>query len=326
MSERSNITTLINNGGAQGSGQGVPVYYDYNNVINSVVQPSTVHIRNTSVAFFFRRYLYQKAMSVFKWTLPENWNKNYFLYSLYVWGFCAVVKTDKYGVIPQACGLRGYNVMYQPTNAIISNPLLTGILTPRIDKECTLIRLQPDYGGLNDMVEFYGNMLALTAESAGVNLLNSHLAYVFLCQSKTAAESFKKMMDRVYQGEPSVFIDKGLFSDDEDGKLLADMFTQNIGGNYIADKLMVDLKKWENDFCTNIGLPNANTEKKERLITDEVNANNVETISLADSWLEELKKSCEKTRDMFGIDISVDWRYKPDLDGDNMDDREEAKQ
>ena len=63
-------------------------------------------------------------------------------------------------------------------------------------------------------------------------------------------------------------------------------------------------------FSTAIGIPNANTDKKERLITDEVNANNEETESLCELWLEQLKKTCDKTNEMFGIDISVDWRKK----------------
>ena len=65
-------------------------------------------------------------------------------------------------------------------------------------------------------------------------------------------------------------------------------------------------------FDTEVGIPNSNTEKRERMITDEVNANNVETITKCELWLEELKKSCERTKAMFGIDISVDWRHKPE--------------
>ena len=54
---------------------------------------------------------------------------------------------------------------------------------------------------------------------------------------------------------------------------------------------------------------NINTDKRERLNTDEVNANNVDTVSLADLWLTELKKGCAKTRELFGIDIDVDYRF-----------------
>ena len=146
---------------------GIPFPADYINAANSQVSPSTVHCRNTSLSLYFQRYLLQKAMSVFKWEMPPEWSKNYTLYTLYCWGFFAVVNTDRYGVIPQACGLRGYDVFYQPTNAVITNPLLTGTLEPRIGLQCELVRLQPDYGGIMDIVTYYADMLALCAESVG---------------------------------------------------------------------------------------------------------------------------------------------------------------
>jgi hypothetical protein len=100
-------------------------------------------------------------MSVFEWQIPPTWSKDYFLYVLYCWGFMAIINTDKFGVIPQACGLQGYDVFYRPTHAVIVNPLLTGMKTPRIDKQCVLMRLQPDYGGIMDMVTYYSDMMAL---------------------------------------------------------------------------------------------------------------------------------------------------------------------
>ena len=69
------------------------------------------------------------------------------------------------------------------------------------------------------------------------------------------------------------------------------------------------MRKVEAMFDTDIGIPNANTDKRERLITDEVNANNIETISRCELWLEQLKKSAQDTNNMFGTSISVNWRY-----------------
>ena len=86
----------------------IPAEYDYINYYNAQMDPSTVNIKNTAVNRYFVKYLIQKAISVFEWKLPPLWAKNYFLYSLYCFGFVAVVETDKLGVIPQACGLRGY--------------------------------------------------------------------------------------------------------------------------------------------------------------------------------------------------------------------------
>ena len=124
-------------------GYGPPVFYDHQNAYNSTRSPSTMHSSDTWLQWYFRRYLLQKAIAVFKWDLPKLWAKNYFLYVLYCWGYIAVVNTDKFGVICQACSLSGYDLYYQPNKATIANPLLRGILNPVIDKQCTLIRLQP---------------------------------------------------------------------------------------------------------------------------------------------------------------------------------------
>ena len=292
-------------------GSGAPIFYDHNNAVNSLVSPSTMHVRDTNLAWYFRRYLLQKAIAVFKWDLPKEWAKNYFLYVLYCWGYIAVVNTDKFGVICQGCSLAGYDVFYQPTKAVIANPLLTGILEPKIDKQCTLIRLQPDYGSIMDKVNFYADMLALSAETAGTNLFNSKLAYVFGSNSKKDAESFKKMYDNIASGEPAQFIAKDLFN--EDGSPNWVMFNQDLKNSYIAGDILEDMRKWELKFCSDLGIPNSNTEKKERMITSEVESNNVEVKLWADLALESLQESCEKTRDMFGIDISVDWRFKEDM-------------
>lgn len=289
-------------------GQGAPIFYDYNNAVNSILSPSTMHVRDTNLAWYFRRYLIQKAIAVFKWRMPKEWAQNYILYVLYCWGYLAIVNTDKFGVIAQGCSLAGYDVFYQPTRAIISNPLLTGILEPKIGQQCTLLRLQPDYGGIMDKVNFYADMLALSAETAGTNLFNSKLAYVFGATNKADAESFKKMFDNIASGEPAQFIGKSLFN--EDGSPNWMMFNQDLRSSYIAGDILEDMRKWELKFCSDLGIPNSNTEKKERLITSEVESNNVEVKLWADLALESLKKGCKEARDMFGIDLDVDWRFK----------------
>ena len=286
----------------------LPYYYDYINANNSKISPSTVHCNNVGLNNFFTNYLLQRAISVFKWDgVPETWAENYFKYVLYCNGYFAVVNTDKYGVIPQACGLYGYNIFYQPTNAIISNPLLSGTLNPKIGSQFTLFRLQPNYSPINDIVAYYANMMALASECLGTNLVNSKLSYVFASKSKTQAETFKKLYDNIASGEPASFIDKTLF--DENGNCNWKMFNQNLNANYITDKVLNDLRTIQNMYDTEIGIPNSNTSKKERMIVDEVNSNNFETQCLADTWLEELKKSCAQTNKMFGLSLKIDWRY-----------------
>lgn len=287
----------------------IPMLYNYQNAVVSQRSPTSMKLQDNDTTFFFKRYLLQKAIAVYKWKLPEHWAEDYFLYVLYGLGYISVVRTDKFGVIPQQCSLQGYDVFYRPTHAVISNPLLSGILNPRIGKQCCIIKLQKDYGSIMDMVSFYATKMALCATSIDVNLMNTRLTYVFGADDKGSAESLKDLYSKITAGEPAVFTNKKLFN--EDGSVRWQFFTQDAKQNYIAGELLSDLRKIECEFATAIGIPNANTDKKERMVTDEVNANNDETYTLAGAWLEELQKGCEKVRQMFGIEISVDWRNKP---------------
>ena len=296
----------------------IPLYYDYQNVHDSCISPSTIHVHDNMLSRYFKRYLLFKTISVFKWTIPDHWNKDYFLYNLYCRGFICVLNTDKFGIIPQHCGLAGYGVFYQPTRALVANPLLRGLKDLRIGVQTELIKLNHDYGGVLDIINYYGDLMALAAETAAGNLLNCKLAYIFAAPNKAIAESFKKLYDKVASGEGVAVYDKGLL--DESGKLNMQMFNQNLAQTYISGEILADLRKYEDEFLTMIGIPNANTDKKERLITDEVNSNNIETKCLASEWLENLQKSCERVNTMFGINISVDWRFREEVARDESND------
>lgn len=304
------------NGLGYGTGfNGIPIEYDYLNAFNSSFSPNSVHVSNTQAQRYFRRYLLQRAMSIFKWKLPENWEKNYFLYCLYSIGYIGVIETDKYGVICNHGFPHGYNVQYQPTHFSIANPLLKGNVDPEIGKKCTVFRLMPDWGNINDLINCYADMMALAIETVGVNLINSHLSYVFPAPDQGTAQTFKKMYDKVSSGQPAVAVTPKLFNSDGTVKWVP--FIQNVGQNYIVSDVLSDLRKLREMFDTEIGIPNSNTDKRERLIQDEVNSNNVETTTLCEMWLEQLQNDAEQTRKLFGVDISVDWRNPPEGRPDN---------
>lgn len=288
--------------------------YDFINKYNAQRKPSTVHSQENATTWYFRRYLIQKIISVFEFKgVPEEWSKDYFLYNLFLCGFVAIVNTDKFGVIPQHCSLFGYDVFYRPTNVNIANPLLRGNLTPRIGTECALIRMQPDYGSCWDIVAYYADLLSLCTESLAVNLVNSKLAYVFACEDKTVAESFKKMYDQMNEGNPAVFADKKLFKDDGDPSW--DTFQNNLKQNYIAKDILEDMTKIDARFCTEIGIPNVNMAKESGVTDNEVEANNLDTKSKAALWLETIRDGLEVANNMFDLNITVDFRFKSEVSG-----------
>lgn len=285
----------------------MPYSYEMINLFNSSYSPSTLHTKNTQMFTFFKKYLLEKVMSVFEFELPEMWDKNYFLYSLFLNGYLAIVNTDKFGVICQHCGLRGYNIYYNPTHAIIVNPLLTGILEPKIGTQCSIIRLQPNYSGVSDIVNYYADNMAMTAETCEMNIMNSKLSFLFAVRGKSQAESMKKILDQVMKGELGVFYDEKLKMGNDNIPL--DFFNNDLKKNFIAPELQDTLRRWEEMFCNEVGIPNIRSDKKERMIVDEVNSNNIECFTKAELWLETLKEGVEQTNKMFNLDLSVKLRH-----------------
>lgn len=286
----------------------IPASYDYINAYNHQYSPSTIHVKDTGLSWYFKRYLIQKIISVFKFEgIPENWAKDYFFYTLFVFGYCAVINTNKYGIIPQHCTLSGYNIFYRPNRAIITNPLFKRTIEARIGRDTELVRMSPDWCGVWDIVEYYADLMALTSETVAVNLINSKFSYVFGAEDKTSAESLKKLYDQIASGEPAAFADKKLFTDD--GSPSWTLFSQNLKQNYIAGDLLEDLAKIDSRFNTEIGIPNVNIAKASGVGAAEVMANNVDTQSKAELWLETIKDSLEKVNNMFGLNISVSLRF-----------------
>lgn len=288
--------------------QNIPASYDYINAYNHQYAPSTIHVKETGLSWYFKRYLIQKIISVFKFEgIPETWAKDYFLYTLFVFGYCAIINTDKYGVIPQHCTLSGYNIFYRPNKALIANPLLKRTIEAWIGKDCELIRMAPDWCGVWDIVEYYADLMALTSETIAVNLINSKFSYVFAAEDKASAESLKKLYDQIASGEPAAFADKKLFTDDGDPSWY--LFVQNLKQNYIAGDLLEDLAKIDSRFNTEIGIPNVNIAKSSGVSQSEVMANNIDTQSKAALWLETIQDSLEKVNSMFGLNITVSLRF-----------------
>ena len=132
-------------------------------------------------------------------------------------------------------------------------------------------------------------------------------------KDKSGAESLKKIVDNILSGSPAVAADSSLF---ENQQPAIHEFTQNLRNNFIAPDQFSLFNTIYNMFYTEIGIPNGNTMKKERLITDEINANNIATRAKSEVWFEHISDSIEKVRKLYGLseaDISVEWRYKDDV-------------
>ena len=294
-----------------------PFTYDQLNAHLGQIPQSFLHVHNTAVARFFKRYLLMDALSVFDWTLPDNWDADYFRYILMGFGHVVVFKTDLFGIIPQYGELYGYNVFYRPNRARVVNPLIRE-RDMLIGRECSLIKLMPDFGSIVDLVDYYGDLMSLTYETLAMNILNSRLAYLIGVDSKAEAETFKSIFDQIASGKPAAFY-RGKPASPTTLKAQTgewQTLLQNVGQNYIGDRLLDALQSIRDEYLTHIGIPNISERKKERVNLVDSERNTVETMAKSALWLDELQDGIKQTLELFPeLDgkLSVKLRFPGDL-------------
>lgn len=297
--------------------------YGWENLENSSFFPSTFHGADNALTKYNFRYLFQRAMSVFDFTIPDEWEKNFFLNTLYGIGYLIILDTDEFGKICQFGNIYGYDLYYQPAKATVVNPVFDekGIGNKysdmRIWDQCGLLRLTPNYTGIARICEYYAEMLATAQTSLQVNLLNTKFSYIFGAKNKTQAETLKRLYDDIASGQSAVFVDKSLY--DENGNLTIATLTQDVSSVYIGGNLLNDIRNILNDFDSMVGIPNSNTQKRERLIVDEANMNNFETKALCYVWKEMLDHDMKRLNEMFDLNLSVKFRKEVNTDDKSND-------
>lgn len=258
-------------------------------------KPSDVDgVMNTS-AYYYRLYLLKKIFGRFAFNnLPEGWDRDYMLETLFMEGFFVVTDTEA-GVLPLKCGLSGINVFQKPTTAIIANPVL-GSFERTIDVDCVVCQLQPNYEGVYPLINRYSTMLAMCDSSIAVNLMNTKSAFIFGASNKAQAATLKEMYDKISCGEPAVFMKDGINSEE--------FFTIPVKQNFIADDVQLLKRKIINEFLTEIGINNSNLDKRERLTDDEVNANDQEVLANIQCWIDNITHGIDKINKMYDLSIS----------------------
>lgn len=285
-----------------------PYSFDFLNGVYSSISPGTIHCSDTRMVRYFANYFLQRAISAFKFEgLPKWWDTNYFFSKLFLNGFLTIFNTDVYGIIPQECAIGGLNVFYMPSFCIVANPLIKTPKELKIGIDCELIKLTRNFRGISDIITNYAQLAALAMQAVAVSLVNSKAPFIAMVKDRAHSESMKKAYDKMSEGQPFIVVDSLISDPNSEGTIFEKL---EPGRNYITDRLLSDLRTIENRFDTEIGVPNANTDKKERMIVDEVNANNAETFAQSTVWLECLKESIKKVNNMFNLNISVNLRWK----------------
>lgn len=150
-----------------------------------------------------------------------------------------------------------------------------------------------------DTVDMFANKLWDLDLSVQVNCKAQKTPVVIKC-----SESQRLSLLNAYQkfdgNQPVIFADKD-FNTDAFSAIRTD-------APFVADRIyQLKCDTW-NEALTYLGIPNVNTQKRERLISDEVERQQGGTMASKYSRLNARKDACKLINKMFGLDIDVEYR------------------
>ena len=162
--------------------------------------------------------------------------------------------------------------------------------------DCVIIRNNLLALPTEPFVMHYVNKITEAERTMDVNIKACKTPIVFVCDDRDVL-TFKRIFQQVDGNVPAIFADRGLNLDS--------ITAFQTGVKFMGNELMDYKRAVESDLLTFIGQNNTPVDKKERLITDEAEANDQLIASFADLQLRAREKACEEINTMFGLSVTV---------------------
>lgn len=255
----------------------------------------------TYTDYYFRLNLL--ARSVFEWSglpngISERWIERY----LFNEGCCIFFKDKIKGYMVAKTTMVGQlNYYDEPTTLqpFATNFEHNGItLTNNVD--CVLIQNNDLKLPTYPTIRLYAYRLADITRTADINI-HAQKTPVLITGSDKKLLTLKNVYKQWSGNEPVIFQDK---SADINGAITV-LRTE---APVVFDKLRDEKHQIWNEVMTFLGINNANQDKRERLVANEVEANNEQVQMCAYLMLKSRKEACKLINEMFGLNVSVKLR------------------
>lgn len=122
-----------------------------------------------------------------------------------------------------------------------------------------------------------------------------------IATNKANELSMRNLWDKVEEGEEPIFYDKESY---RGGEFPVQVLNRNVTNN--LDSLQKNKDDVMFELLTFLGINNANTSKKERMIVDEVNVNNIHILMNLDVEYKNREEACKLINEKFGLNVEVE--------------------
>lgn len=256
-------------------------------------------ISNTDTYLLFYSRLKNIAISMFKWDgLPESVNERYLEMCLYETGSSVFFKDELLGYLSLKTKFGApLNVYGEPEiyDAYANN----NYLKPLTQNDSVIIYNNYLHtNALND-IDYFALRLYNIERTIDVNI-NAQKTPVLIECDENERLTFKNIYQKWAGNVPFIFGRKGLAKEP--------LRVLKTDAPYLCDKLYQLKVNYWNEALTYLGIPSVSVNKKERLLSDEVNTMQGGALASRFSRLGMRQIACEKINSMFGLNISVSIR------------------
>lgn len=256
------------------------------------------HLNNRIFSDYFYR-LMLISRSLFEWhNLPNGIDEKWIERFLFSDGACIFYKDPELGYMVAKMGLRGnLNCYSEPTGLypIAPNYVYSGEeLTNNVN--AVIIRNNDEMIPTYPTIEIFSYKLANIDRTIDVNIQNQKTPLIVKCSDKQKL-SLKQAITQRNENEFVIYGDKNLD--------LSGIQVLQTESPVVFDKLQIQKNHVWNECMTFLGVNNANMDKRERLVADEVGANDEQVKASEDVMLKAREHACNLINDMFGLNISV---------------------
>lgn len=253
----------------------------------------------TYTDYFYRLMLL--ARSMFEWSgLPNGIDQKWIEKYLFTEGVCVFFNDPEKGFMVAKTVLDGQlNYYDEPTSVRAYGTNYEGSTSLKNNVDCVLIRNNEDMIPTSYTIQLFATQLTRISRVIDVNINSQKTPILIKCSDKEKL-SLKNVYSQWNENEPVIYGTKDL--DIEKFEVL------RTDAPVVFDKLQIQKHEIWNECMTFLGINNANTNKRERLITDEVMANNELVDLSAKVMLETRKRACEQINKIFGTNIDVKLR------------------
>jgi hypothetical protein len=256
-----------------------------------------------------RRIISEMCMNRFEWKgLPDSINPRFLELEIFYRGMCVYYHDKLTGmdVVAQGSGVGAMNAFDEPTS-------FTVIGSDRQPLTLSVKKAVPIYANYlrtpeTDVVELYAMKIAKfdrTIEITGDNMRQPKII-----KAKESQRLTMSNINRMHEeGQGVIYTTDNLNLDD------IDVLDLGVPSGYLSDLQTARTRLW-NECMGLLGINHANQDKKERLVSSEVGANDEQVDAMKNVALNSRQRAAKLINDMFGLNVSVDYITEPPPEAD----------